>query len=77
MKQLYALVEWLVPAKTYTAGILIEWVRDYDIKKYKETLIVDSEESYFIEWRDGKKKRSQKGWPVYDGIIRAISSKNK
>ncbi|KAF7997656.1 hypothetical protein HCN44_008829 [Aphidius gifuensis] len=77
MKQLYVLVEWVKPEnpKTNTPGIPIEWVKDYDVQKYEQTGLVDSEESHLIEWRDTSiKKKHERGWPVYNGVIKAIST---
>lgn len=71
-KQLYALVQWIGGNhdKTYTPGIPIEWIMDFDLQRYlteKENL----EESYIVQWRRGNIET----WKNYDAYVIEVSRK--
>ncbi|KAF7997441.1 hypothetical protein HCN44_006012 [Aphidius gifuensis] len=70
-KKYYALIKW-IEDKSYTEGIPIEWIKDFDRDKFLSG--EDTSESYIVEWRESKKE-PELGWPVYDAYVIMISDK--
>lgn len=75
MVQTFALVKWLggVDHGKYTANVPIEWIKDFDLDTFsEEEAAEDSDISYVIEWREGRKK-PRGGWKVFDGYVKAVN----
>ncbi|KAH0549717.1 hypothetical protein KQX54_012993 [Cotesia glomerata] len=72
-KNLFALIKWVRGTydKTCTAGVPVEWIFDFDPKTFNP----NDNESYVIEWRDGKK--SKNGWTHSDAQVLQISDNIK
>lgn len=72
-KNLFALVKWVGGTydKTCTAGVPVEWIFDFDPKAFNPN--DDDDESYVIEWRDGKQPKN--GWTHFDAQVLQISGK--
>ncbi|KAH0546535.1 uncharacterized protein LOC123273769 [Cotesia glomerata] len=72
LKKIFALVQWVGGKfdKTYTPGIPIEWIRDFDVKNFSP---LEDEETYLIEWRHNKPIRPKNGWKIFDARVLKIS----
>lgn len=71
--ELFAIVQWLNDEDkgTYTVGVPTEWIMQFDYKEYCMKGC-DADESYVVEWRQGKKPAG--GWLCYDAVVTDVSS---
>lgn len=77
MKQQFALVQWLGGKynKTYTPGVPVEWILDFDPKTFDPTKEPE-DHSYVVQWRESKSGKMPKcGWKFYDAKIIRVSRK--
>lgn len=71
-----ALVKWLSGKDKgkFTAGVPVDWLRDFDKATWLSNKEKDEEESYICEWRDAKKEPAG-GWDVHDAQVIEVSGK--
>lgn len=77
MKPKFALVQWIGGDydKTYTAGVPVDWILDFDINTFNPEK--ETEDHYYnIEWRKSNSGKIPKcGWKFYDAKVIRVSRK--
>ncbi|CAG5093174.1 Protein of unknown function, partial [Cotesia congregata] len=70
--ELFAIVKWLNDEDkgTYTVGVPTQWIIQFDYQEYCMNSC-DADESYVVEWRQGKKPAG--GWLCYDAVVTDVS----
>ncbi|XP_074110872.1 uncharacterized protein LOC141535032 isoform X2 [Cotesia typhae] len=79
MKPKFALVQWIRGEydATYTAGIPVEWIMDFDVNKF-DPKTEPEDHSYVVQWRESKSGRMPKrGWRYYDAKVVQVSRRIK
>ncbi|KAH0533811.1 hypothetical protein KQX54_001884 [Cotesia glomerata] len=73
MKPKLALIQWIGGKydQTYTAGVPVDWILDFDANTFDPT---NEDESFVVEWRESKTgKIPKRGWKFYDAKVIRVS----